>query len=846
MRATRAALASVILVLPAFGWAQEPRPLPTDRLREVVRHLSPGPLAFERGPGGARLESGAILRSEFRGLGILFPEGVEVIRCGSPSCARARSGTNVARAFLATEFTRKPLVIRFIPPRAGVVLHVAPDGPLPSGGVDATLIAYSETGGVLSRASRHLVSPTWQELAVRSSGAPIARVELTGGARVGARPSHALLVDDVATEAADSVRVAGDTDERPPRIAILSPESGTASEEDRVPVEIQVFDDRRLALVDLRVTDERGAVTTPYGSGNVCGTTIACPPTYLRQTVQVELSRRPGRHTLTFRACDDVGNCADSSMGLERRLPTVSSADLWVLGIEYNQGVQDVVYTDLTRGSEVGFVPLRYPNGKDTELARPIIPGKSMVVRVYVGLRDGLSAAGPVQATGTLLVQVGPSTELPRTLRPLETGACENHLGAVQPCRRIIDVYPSLGRLGFTTHTDHDLDLIAARSHWGGTLNFVLPPDMTARINSVDGLELRAIVEPVGAREAAPADNEFRLQLRNVAPAETLEVRLVRVRMPRGGPPTREAADRALEEAVALLPYTGLRVVSDLVYDYAGERSVVLAEFLGVEIMEERLDQCESLWLKLFTEFGLDPGRTLVALTPSEVELDGCAGLGWRVPELEALRTARSRELRFLGGIAHSRAPAYSGDSPLDRSRVATLAMELAHADRDDRHVSNDHGEVNGCYLTDADGGALVAFAVDLAGFGIDVSCWKPSPHPHGMIGTYPAAGFAVGVPGNPTLHTPGNPIWGNLGSMGVRMEPLARAGYRLTLYDPCPTGPVDRANPRATLARRIGARGWACSLEHGQLPHSFLSYGPNGWIATETAPVIKNARGSY
>ena len=240
-------------------------------------------------------------------------------------------------------------------------------------------------------------------------------------------------------------------------------------------------------------------------------------------------------------------------------------------------------------------------------------------------------------------------------------------------------------------------------------------------------------------------------------------------------------------------------------FNYDGDRLRIRVLLFGLfEVAEETLDQCQTLWLDLFDSFGLSNDYTLFALSPASVDLQGCGGLGWLVPE--------------IGGIALAEAPANVDD----HDQLGTMAQETYHAHLDRRHVSNDHEEADGCFLEDG----ILADIIGAVGF--DTDCWKPAPYLHGSMGEYPLVDEG---------------IFGDRGAVGMEMEPDG-ATWRLTLYDPCPTGGVDRGDELAALAwigrrwddfayRADGFNLYRCD-EHADAPHDFMSYGDNPWTSVQ------------
>jgi len=257
--------------------------------------------------------------------------------------------------------------------------------------------------------------------------------------------------------------------------------------------------------------------------------------------------------------------------------PPVRPVDVRVLGIEYNQGYQDVIYTDLRSPSAVGDVPQANLPGRPTSrLSLPVVPGKPMVVRVFLTLgRDPAPPAGGVEVTGRLNVWNGLTGHLGHDVRPLNSRACRDHLGrgpeSGQGCSQVVKIFPSLGRAGLAGVGDHDLDLIEARSHWGSTLNFLIPGDVTAEAGRSGTIVLSAAVHPVHDRETRNANNRFRLELPNVARLNPLRLRVVPVAVRHGrtvlAAPSPANTRRALRDlGRMLLPYSSVEAVPDSTY----------------------------------------------------------------------------------------------------------------------------------------------------------------------------------------------------------------------------------------------------------------------------------------
>jgi hypothetical protein len=125
------------------------------------------------------------------------------------------------------------------------------------------------------------------------------------------------------------------------------------------------------------------------------------------------------------------------------------------------------------------------------------------------------------------------------------------------------------------------------------------------------------------------------------------------------------------------------------------------------------------------------------------------------------------------------------------------------------------------------------------------------------VIGEYPTASVELGRPGEGGIGhfaaaIPGstnrnmNKVIGYLGGMGVRIEPVGTS-YRLTLYDPCPTGPLDRKDPLAILRQRINSNSqYDPQLDDSLMPHGFMSYSTNRWITGRHSPNVMNLNHAY
>ena len=209
--------------------------------------------------------------------------------------------------------------------------------------------------------------------------------------------------------------------------------------------------------------------------------------------------------------------------------------------------------------------------------------------------------------------------------------------------------------------------------------------------------------------------------------------------------PTSGTSQDLLTEMLELTPYDPLALNFNRTFFYDGDRLRIRVLLFGfIEVADETLSQCETLWLDLYDAFGLSNDFTLFALSPASVDLPRCDGLGWRVPG--------------FGGIALSEAATNEDD----HAQLGTMAQEAYHARLDRRHVSNDHGEADGCFLEEG----ILADLIGAAGF--DTDCWKPAPYLHGAMGEYPLIDEG---------------IFGDRGAVGLEIEPDGPT-WRLTLYD--------------------------------------------------------------
>lgn len=847
-------------------------------------------IGFESFPDGTSVPWGSVITDQYGS--VLFPEGLEAVRCSPDApyrCAVAHGGSLVGRPLPAVdnEFASDPIVMT-LPAPASRVSGFVLVGPGHTGRATVFGEALDRNGDPVDGWSTEVDAGVWQPFAVGYPGG-VAALEIRGGP-LGMTSSNALAIDDLTIELIEGPSEPPTrTDPRVPAgrgpvVSITDPAAEALITRPRLPVEFEV---RARSAAVVRVTydvsHESGPIYTDVG---VCGMGFArgrCGPSPVAGRIDPEvLDARAGRYTVTIRAVDAAGREASAVARFRYRppLPPVPPparpVDLRVIGVEYNQGFQDVVYTDLHSHGQAGDVPASsWPGRPSSRLSLPVIPGKPMVVRVYVtAAPDPRPPADGVLVTGRLTVWDGLTGHPSLEFRPLNSTQCQDHLGRGaamgQVCSRQIRVFESLGSAGLDTGA-FDLDLLAARSHWGGTLNFVVPANVTELAATSHTLDLAVEVTPVTDREVHRPDNQFRLALPNIAEPGTLDLRIVRVAMQGLPAPTTAIVRRTLDDMTRmLLPYARINAVSDQTFTYLGT-----SESLSIDGIEVRdLDDCQTLWRNLFTRFGLDRERTLLAVLPSGAALTACTGLGWRVgwPDRESPD--------YLGGIAFAPVPAYSdpsgGTTAADWDTVGTMAQETYHAALDRRHIGNDHGEDGGCVVT---GG--LATVVGIASFDtLDTDCHKPAMFPHGALGAYPGP-VSIGTPGTTTLGHLAGRLVGFAGGVGVRIED----GGRLTLYDPCPTGSPWAPAPRSTSsggpgdldlddpaiprtpsapsgddlsmeARRNAVRAWLaarfdvttgrsrCTLADspdgtGLVAHDFMSYGANPWYSTGLVPVL-------
>jgi hypothetical protein len=308
----------------------------------------------------------------------------------------------------------------------------------------------------------------------------------------------------------------------------------------------------------------------------------------------------------------------------------------------------------------------------------------------------------------------------------------------------------------------------------------------------------------------------------------------------------------ALEQVLRATPYAGFeldppRVGYHRVMSYDGSRSVVAGVTVDDRGLEWRLNECDSLWKKLWDRYGANSSQTLVAVISRDAlpfaSCPGSTGLASRIPS----------GIPYVnpGGIAWAAIPTPGEGDPFPSrfGPYSTLAHELYHAELDRRHVSKDHGEDNGCSL-----GLLMTIG---AMVGYDGDCFKHAPYVHGTMGEYPE-GYAkcdeaqLRTRANPyvigtyrKLGCRGTPIpfyqergrlRGDRGGMGIDIHTgLYTEGndvIGLVLYDPCPTAPS--ADPLSAVSgrwdRSTGA--YSCAADEPDKAHDFMSYGPYRWAS--------------
>ncbi|MBT8099923.1 MAG: hypothetical protein KJO82_09240, partial [Gammaproteobacteria bacterium] len=517
-------------------------PSPIDPDLPIGGGATPTIIDFDVLPDGSAVTPNSLLRFEYRDAGVIFPDGVRAHRCGDAfPCAPDVMPNQSAAPQRLTEFRNRPLEMRLTRGRQRLSFYVVADAAsdVPE---SISVTAVDVSGRVLDSAVTPPLRPGAETLVtVRSSAADIAAVTVSSTSS----ESNLLHIDDVALYGSGPAFPAYD-DIAAPEITIVRPNTAARIEEQVTEVSVQASYSGDIASIDVQVQSLDGDIIVPYAEGSICGSATTCGSGGVERSIDITLVDA-GYYRIFVRACGTTGECSLERRQIERVYPERKDVDLWVMGLEYNQQWQDTIYTDLLNdGSEAGRAPLRHPSNRDTELSLPIVAGKPMVVRAYVGLRDGADA-DRVPVTGRLRVNDGTSGGRSWVLSPLENRNCQDHLGNRfdQGCRSIVVVTPTLGNQGYLTNTPYDIDLIQRRITWEGTLNFVLPAAVTeAAIGSARGGsgltfdldvfpidQFDATDNPDGAwNEINPRDNAFQLQLENTI-EETLRVRLVRVSM---------------------------------------------------------------------------------------------------------------------------------------------------------------------------------------------------------------------------------------------------------------------------------------------------------------------------
>lgn len=417
---------------------------------------------------------GVLRGYEYASQGIRFPEGLDLIQCGrGMTCEHGSRGDRVVRALFRTEFERYPLSVEFAAPRRAVTIYVKLDTSARRD-FSATLTAYDASGRVVaSRAATYPNDGTWRAMTVSDARERITRVVLSGGA-VGEHPiSNFLLVDQLVVEGAVAPPPATAGMAGGPRLVIMEPAAGSVFDvEVRTDGGYGTVRTHFSARIDAtaRVRSVHMTVTEPDGrhlEGEICGDYLGAgrcassAPGYGFDLSWPGEYMKPGEHLLRLEAFDEAGRTAVAERRFTVRQPAVPEADVWVMGIEYNQDIQDTLFTDLDRPPGlVGFVPLYAGAGPSTSLARriPIVPGKPLAVRVYVGLRDTpATSTDGVDVTGTLSVSSGLYGDLPRSFQPLQNPNCQEWIAgtAGNTCRSEVRVRPSFGRLGLYTNSDY-------------------------------------------------------------------------------------------------------------------------------------------------------------------------------------------------------------------------------------------------------------------------------------------------------------------------------------------------------------------------------------------------------
>lgn len=355
-------------------------------------------LDFESVPdGGAPAHGDRILG--YPEAGVEFPNPLVFVQCeedgviegvGFTNCRTARSGSFASRTLLDTEFQREIYEARFVGPVDSVTAYVRYDGDAGLNGEEIAVVlnSFDETDNFLGsrtvRFEHNYDDGEWHEVSFSppppifgGDPEPIRRIEIWGG-RFGPGESpdqdladNFLLVDDLSFE---GEVVPPPEDNEPPEILISSPDPGTAVEGETVGVDLRVADNQRLASIDARVVHESGTVVLDFSGGNICGggATGSCPERVFEEPVTIPLAGTQGRYSLTIRACDSSGNCAEENRDLYVSRPRG-------LAVEINQGVAPRLWLPGQDNFESLGLMVDPPN------LLPIVPERDTAVRYYLG-----------------------------------------------------------------------------------------------------------------------------------------------------------------------------------------------------------------------------------------------------------------------------------------------------------------------------------------------------------------------------------------------------------------------------------------------------------------------------
>jgi hypothetical protein len=306
---------------------------------------APVVLDFETKPDGTAAAHGDRLLA-YSSLGIAFVNPLEVVRCaaggGGNACPAARSGSNMVRPILNTEFRRHLIDVRFAAGQDTVTGYVRYDGFAPDGAaVHAVMNIFDETDAFLGSATVNFThnntAPGWNTI-TKSAPLPIFghpfkqiyRIEIWGGLSSPNLPptwdtaENFLQLDDLTFE---PMAVPGDT--TPPQLTVFWPTSGSVHTSALVESRVWARDETRLQSVDVRAVHESGAVVLAYSGGTICGGPgmDACPEREFGDAgsgriFEVPLSESlPGNYTITFRARDAAGNSTERSRSIVLDIP---------------------------------------------------------------------------------------------------------------------------------------------------------------------------------------------------------------------------------------------------------------------------------------------------------------------------------------------------------------------------------------------------------------------------------------------------------------------------------------------------------------------------------------------